>query len=326
MIVQMLFRDGDGIQLTDLPENLQAALAHELGSIRLVDKDTVAAVADEFVMQLETVGLVAPGSTERALDTLGEKINPDLSKRLKAEIAKAQNGDPWGALRALSPEEIVPIMETQSTQIAAILLSKLNVTKAAEALGMLPGERARRITFAMSQTASVTPEAVLRIGRALVEDHCSNEVFAFDRGPDSRLGEILNTSASATREDVLVGLDAEDKVFADDVRRKIFTFADIAVKLKGTDVPNCIRSVDPDRLNYAIAAAFSAGEEETKGAEFILANISQRMATQIRESAAESGTIKPKAGEAAMNEVTAAIRALVDEGVINFLDPADSDA
>lgn len=85
LIVQMLFRDGTGIPLTRMPEKLQAALAHELGAIRLVDKPTVESVAAEFLEELDAVGLVAPGSTLQALDELGDKISPELADRLRAE-------------------------------------------------------------------------------------------------------------------------------------------------------------------------------------------------------------------------------------------------
>lgn len=319
MIVQMLFRDGSGIPLTRMPEKLQAALAHELGAIRLIDKSTVETVAEEFLNELDSVGLVAPGSTLLALDELGDKISPELADRLRAEIMAAQNGDPWPMIAALSEDDLVSLMEVESTHVGAIVISKLPVAKAANVLGKLPGERARRISFGMSQTSDVSPDTVLRIGKALLNDHCKKDIIAFNRGPDARLGAILNTSPALTREDVLTSLNGEDPKFADDVRRNIFTFADIATRIKGTDIPVCIRSVDADRLNVAIAAALGGSDEETAGAEYILANMSQRMAAQIRESVDELGNVKRKTGEAAMNEVTTAIRELAEDGGIAYI-------
>jgi flagellar motor switch protein FliG len=318
LIVQMLFRDGDGIPLTRMPEKLQAALAHELGAIRLVDKPTVESVAAEFLGELDSIGLVAPGSTLQALEALGDKISPDLSDRLRSEIMAAQNGDPWPMVTSLSEDALVALMEAESTHVGAIVLSKLPVAKAAEVLGKLPGERARRISFGMSQTSKVLPEAVLEIGKALMHDHCKSTTVAFSRGPDARLGAILNTSPAMTREDVLTGLNGDDPKFADEVRKNIFTFADIATRIKGTDVPICIRSVDADELNVAIAAALAGADDEAAGAEYILANMSQRMAESIREAVQDLGTVKRKVGEAAMNLVTTAIRELAEDGSITY--------
>ena len=54
--------------------------------------------------------------------------------------------------------------QAESTEVAAVMLSKLDTAKAAQLLGHLPGPIARRITYAISKTANVTPEAVERIG------------------------------------------------------------------------------------------------------------------------------------------------------------------
>ena len=325
LIVQMLFRDGTGIPLTRMPEKLQAALAHELGAIRLVNKSTVESVASEFLEELDAVGLVAPGSTLQALDELGDKISPDLAERLRAEIIAAQNGDPWPMTAALSEDDLVNLMQVESIHVGAIVLSKLPVAKAASLLGTLPGERARAISLAMSQTSDVAPDTVLRIGKALLRDHCEKATIAFNRGPDARLGAILNTSPALTREDVLTSLNGEDPEFADDVRRNIFTFGDIATRIKGTDIPICIRSVDANDLNVAIGAALAGSDADASGAEFILANMSQRMAGAIREAVADLGPVKGKAGEAAMNKVTSTIRDMVEDGTISYLELDDDD-
>ena len=64
-------------------------------------------------------------------------------------------------------------------EIAAVVLSKLDVTKAATLLSEMPGPRARKISFAISQTAGVTPQAVDRIAAILTaaSDDLRDEVI-----------------------------------------------------------------------------------------------------------------------------------------------------
>ena len=57
--------------------------------------------------------------------------------------------------------------QAESIEVAAVMLSKLDTPQAAQLLGHLPGPVARRITYAVSKTANVTPEAVERIGWSL---------------------------------------------------------------------------------------------------------------------------------------------------------------
>jgi len=325
MVVQMLIGDGTALSLDQLPEQLQLILTRELGALRRVDRDTVAAVADEFAKELEAVGLTAPGSHDGAVSVLADHLSPLLADRLRSQLASVRNGDHWPFINGLSTKQIIAIIQAESIAVCAITLSKLPVSKAAEVLSQTPGERARRITYAMSQTANVSPETVRRIGAALAKDYGHPPSVAFDRAPVQRLGAILNSTVSDTREDVLDGLGVEDPVFARDVRKAIFTFKDIALRVKPTDVSSCIRSVDATILTTAIAAALALDDAHVASAEFILGSISQRMAGQLREDANERGPVRKVDAESAMSEITKAIREMVDGGVITLRDPDDED-
>ena len=79
------------------------------------------------------------------------------------------------------------------------------------------------------------------------------------------------------------------------------------------DVPKIIRILDQAVLITAMAA--SQGKPELEVAtEFILANISQRMAQGLREEMAERGKVKEKDAEEAMNQIIGAIRTLEASG------------
>ena len=319
MIVQLLIGDGGKLKLSQLPEEMQVLLARELGAIRLVDRETVHQVAAEFARDLGAVGLSSPGGADGAIDALSEHLSPELANRLRAELASAKNGDPWTMVLALPDEVLLLIMTRESPEVSAVALSKLTVMKAAIVLEKLPGDQARRITYAISQTEKIAPDAVRRIGAALVKEYCTKKAVAFDKAPVARVGAILNSSPALTRESVLEGLGTDDPVFADNVRKAIFTFKDIPSRLVPTDIPACIRGIDADVLSTAIAAALAGEAELVASAEFILSNISQRMAGQIREDAAEKGTVKPKAAEEAMRTLSSAIRELVDTGAITLV-------
>ena len=173
--------------------------------------------------------------------------------------------------------------------------------------------------------ADISPDAVKRIGTALAADYSRPDFLAFEKAPVQRLGAILNSTVTDTREDVLEGLGTADPVFASDVRKAIFTFENIATRVKPNDIPNCIRSVDGEVLTAAIAYALAGDEPLVASAEFILENLSQRMASQIREDADERGKVKKSEAEAAMSEITTAIRELSDSGAITLIDPDDDD-
>ena len=79
-----------------------------------------------------------------------------------------------------------------------------------------------------------------------------------------------------TRDDLLIGLDEEGQEFATEVRKAIFTFIHIVERVDARDVSSALKSVDNNTL---VTAHASATHELTKqSADFILANISGRMA------------------------------------------------
>ncbi len=114
---------------------------------------------------------------------------------------------------------------------------------------------------------------------------------AFDTGPEERVGAILNVSSAAVRDALLDGLTADDADFADKVRKAIFTFAHISARVPPRDVPKLVRVVDQATLVTALAGATGA---LIPVVDFILANMSQRMAQGLREEMAAKGKVREK--------------------------------
>ena len=318
IVVRLLINEGADIPLEELPPELQAQLTQQMGAMRVVDRVTLAAVIEEFTEAVESIGLSFPGGIAGALDALDGKIGRETSARLRKEAGVRASGDPWLRLRALAPEDLQRIIEQESTEVAAVLLSKLDVPVAAGLLGRLSGPEARRITYAVSLTSDVTPDAVDRIGLSLAAQQDDQKIPAFSSGAAERLGAILNSSSTPTRDDVLSGLDETDQDLASAVRKAIFTFANIPARISPRDVPRVLRIVDPAMLLTAMAGAEAAGFAEPR--DFILENMSGRMADQMREDIAESGKIKPADADEAMSAIVAAIREMEQSGDLEIIE------
>lgn len=323
IVVRLLLNEGADIPLEDLPEELQEQLTKQMGQMRVIDRDTLQHVVQEFAEEVERIGLSFPGGIAGALSALDGKISPKTAARLAKEANVRETGDPWVRIKDVGSERLVPVMQEESIEVAAVLLSKLDVTKAAEILGKLPGPRARQITFAVSQTGAVTPDAVDRIGRSIADQLSALPLRAFDEDPVDRVGAILNSSTSVTRDDVLEGLDERDEGFANAVRKAIFTFGNIAERIAPRDLPRVLRDIDQADLIAALGGAEAAGMKAS--ADFILENMSGRMADQLREEIEEAGKRKPADVEAAMGNIVATIRALEASGDLLLISPDEDE-
>ena len=324
IIVRFLLNEGADVPLTDLPDILQVSLTTQMGSMRYVDRNTLISVVGEFAGELEAMGLTFPRGVAGALTALDGRISPITAARLRKEAGVRQFGDPWEQVRKADIDDLIPVIVSESTEVAAVMLSKLDVTRAADLLSRLPGQKARRITYAVSQTGAVTPEAVDRIGLSLASQLNEIPPSAFDSGPVQRVGAILNSSSSSTRDDVLTGLDEADLEFAAQVRKAIFTFANIPDRLGPMDVPKVMRDVDQSALVVALAAAPDA--ELGHVAEFLLENMSRRMAEGLREEVGEKAKVSSKDGEDAMTAVVKTIRQLEANSEITLITPVEDAA
>lgn len=317
IIVRLAMSEGAELSLTSMPVEIQQELTMQMSIMHSITNDMVAQVIDEFTAEVGNIGLSFSGGLEGALNALDGSINAQMAERLRKEGGVKRSGDPWEVISGMEADRLLPLLESESIEVAAVLLSKLHVSRAAEVLGMLSGSHARRITFAVSQTGAVTPDAVDRIGQSLALQLDNAPVSAFEEGPVERVGAILNFSAANTRDEVLAGLDEDDKTFANQVRQAIFTFANISVRIDPRDIPKITRGIDQAELVTALA--YAASGDMAKSSEFILENISKRMADGLRDEIGEMGPIKDADGEAAMGKVVAEIRELEAAGEVLFV-------
>ena len=317
LIVRELAKEGASLTLNQLPDEVQAGLIEQLGQLGKIDQAAVDAVVSEFATALDIAALTGTHGLRRALEMLDGSLSPGVARRVRSKASDTEIGDPWQAIGEREAETLLPVIEGQSAEIASVILSKLPVPKAAELLGLMPGERARRLTYGISQINEVMPKSVRRIGIAIARQLAIEPDRAFDEGPAEMVGAILNFSRAATRDDVLEGLDQTDAEFAKEVRRSIFTFANIPQRLAVRDIPALTRAVDQDTLVKALAAAGQGKDAEV--AEFILGGLSQRMGDNLRNEIKDAGEIDEETGDDAMGAVISGIRGLSEAGEIHLI-------
>ena len=318
VIVRLLLAEGAKLPLDSLPEAMQEELTAEMGAMRRIDRDTLRAVIEEFAGELDSIGLHFPGGIAGALGLLEDHISPATAARLRREAGVAAKGDPWQRISGIAPERLVEVLEQESVEVGAVLLAKLETRRAADLLGMLPGDRARALSYAISKTGAVDPDTVRRIGLSLASQLDAEPVRAFPEGPVRMVGDILNASRSVTRDEVLQGLDEQDAEFAAEVRRAIFTFANLPNRLDKRDVPRVVKTLDPAVLRTALAHALR-DEALKPSAEFVLDNMSKRMADGLRDEIADAEAPDADAGDAAAAAIIAEIRALAEAGEVLLL-------
>jgi flagellar motor switch protein FliG len=323
IIVRVLLAEGVDFPFGNIPAQDQTDMTRALASLRLIDRPTMCAVVEEFVEMLEQVGLAFPENLEDALKLLDGKLDAQATKQLRALARGGDGADPWTDIELADDAELIRILQQESTVVGAVVLSKLSTEKAAGLLAALPGDLAQTLALAVARTETIAPDAVARIGAALAEQVQDKPARAFASPSTRRVGEILNSTNASLRDQLLEGLEKSDQVFATGVRKAIFTFQDISTRVSARDVASIVRNVAEDDLRVIIAAQ-DPGSTQTM--EFLLENMSKRLAEGLREDAATLPRPSAKAFDAAQARISSAVRAMADAGTIKLVSQDEDDA
>lgn len=322
VIVRLLLDDDEVAGLDRLNSDAQTLLAQEMAGMEVIDRQTRDAVITEFCDRLESVGVTFPGGLDGTLAMLGQRLSDDSTESLRRAAAISGQTDPWARLCALPRESLIALANAESVELVALMLSKLPVEAASATFIALPRERARVVAQAMSMTSGVTPAALRRVGLVLLHAAEALPKPAIPTPACDRMGAILNFATADLRDDVLDALDERDVEFADGVRKAIFIFAHIPTRIEPREVPRIVRELDQSTLVRALAAT---AEGDAAAADFILTNLSQRMADGLREEREALGKPRTKEVEEAMTEVVSTIRRLQEEGQLTLLMPQDDE-
>ena len=175
-----MLRSGLDIPVDDLSVDAQTQLAKELANLQFVERNLLTEVIEEFLSEVTSIGLNLRGGAAQTLNLLEGKISTETAERLRKEAGVRKFSDPWDRLNISDIDELIAIIEAESIEVSAIIISKLDVSKAATLLGKLPGKHARQISHAISMTHHVTPQAISRIGQSLLAqlDNLPDRAFA----------------------------------------------------------------------------------------------------------------------------------------------------
>lgn len=320
VIVRLLLGQGVSPGVNRLASHHQTKLAHVISKLGNIDRTTLSEVVREFTERIDNLALSFPDGLADTLELLEPHLSEGALNALRAAAEQSEGNDPWERVSRQPIERLAPLMDSESAEVCAVLLSKLSVAKAAALLADLPDDRGGVLAHTVALTETITPELVERIGVHVAQVLEAIPPQAFHKTAAERVGAILNSTPQAAREKMLEGLNARDAPFAKDVRKSIFSFNHIPMRVEPTDVPIIVRKADAKSIIIAFAAGLTAAPLTV---EFLLENMSKRLAEQMRDEAEGLGVPKPEAGEAAMSDLVSTIRDLEAAGEIQLLPPVE---
>jgi flagellar motor switch protein FliG len=221
----------------------------------------------------------------------------------------------WARLSRHEGGFIAGLIDKESPQVIALILSRLAPDTAANAVRALPRALATESLKRMLSLGEVHPSAIKGLELAL-QARLDQANPSRTQGGHEHVARIFDRLDSKSEQSLLSSLDTAEPGAGEKIRAFMFTFEDLAT-LDTASLQTILGSVDRAVLTIALKGA----SEPVTDAFF--ANMTQRAGDLLRDEIEAAGPIRRSEIEAARGEIIEIARTLVKRGDILTHDAED---
>ena len=300
-----------------------AKVATALENISMLTRDELVEIVMDFIGQLRRTNGALRGGRTRAREVLNGVVEPNrLSLLFKDNEPEADNGDDedldvWMRLERREPKQIAAYLARLSPNLIAMILQKLDVSVASEILGHMDGEKLGPMIGHMVDTKKTDPGVDQVLGR-MVEMEFLNAVQEAeeDEGENlSNVGELLSLISAEKRDSLVEFLRSKHEDKLKGIEKSIFTLEGLPDLLPKNAVPVVFREVDQSFLLKLLSTLQGA---QSPVSDYLLGNISSRMADQYRDDLGSAKPLAPEAAEEVQREFLNVLMGLKRRGLITL--------
>jgi flagellar motor switch protein FliG len=318
------------IVLASLPRETAAAIVAEVGDAHLrafvhavsemksVPAQTRLVIAQEFIAEVLRRKEDLPGGSSEAHRILAEITDAARTERVlgSGQAAKPDLADLWRQAGELPTDRLLAYLREQRPPSIAAILANLPSEKAAEVLSAAAPEFSKLAIASIARFSAPDPEITEAIATAIKQELLkaknADDSVATPSEPATAIFDLL---PSSLREGLIAHLESEDAPMAAAIRRTLLTFEQLPNRLTEAGVSALFRAADRD----ALMRALKHSETSARAAfDFLLANISKRMADQFREDLAAIPASPADEGEAAQRAIISTLKRLEKSGEIKL--------
>jgi flagellar motor switch protein FliG len=249
----------------------------------------------------------------------GQAFGQNKAHELLDRVQQAQQVIPFDFLREIDPVQGAGLLADEHPQTIAIVLAHLDPRAAARILVQFDAPVQVEVAKRIALTEQITPEAVQIVEDGLRRKLSSVVTDVTSLGGTRPLAHVLNQVGRTNERQILTALGEQDSQLADEVRRFMFVFDDIAV-LDDRAMQRVIRELDAKDMALALRPATEALRLK------FFQNMSQRAAEMLREEMSMAGQVRMKAVEEAQQRIIDSIKKLEDSDEISINRGGSEDA
>ncbi|WP_288872619.1 flagellar motor switch protein FliG [uncultured Microbacterium sp.] len=302
-----------------LSEAEAEAVAAEIIDLQNLDAATTAEALGQFHRIASGHLPPARGGRDIAAGLLEATFGAERAATVLGRVGSASLNSSFEFLGSADPAQLATLLDGELPQTVALVLAHLPTDKAAAVLAALPDPTRTDVAHGIATMGTASQEAI-----AIVADVLKSRTGTFAArdtpevlGGVEPLVEMIARSGATVEKALLASIEDRDSALAEDIRSRMFTFADI-VKLDDRDTQRVLRGMDIRSLALALKGAHQPI------VDLIRRNVSERNRENLDEEARTLGPVRVSQVEEARAEIVRTIRALEAAGDIT-VQRADED-
>jgi flagellar motor switch protein FliG len=313
ILMVTLGADASAAIMRQLSEHEIEELTVEISKIRELTPATVEGVLEEFSQLAQARSYVVQGGVSYAREVLLKAVGNERTDEILDRLQVSLQPQLFGAVRKTDPKHLSDFIRREEPQTIALILANLEAEMAAQVITHLPPEVRIDVVQRLATMEMTSPEVIKQIDQVLerrLATLFSQEVSIV--GGAKAVAEILNRVDRTAEKQIFEGLEPANPQLAEEIRRLMFTFDDIA-RLDDRSMQRLLKEVDQKELARALKAAAE------NVAQKIFANLSERAQTMLRQEIEYLGPVRLRDVEDAQGKIVRIVRALEEAGEIIVL-------
>lgn len=261
-------------------------LARAASTLPAVHPTVVEALVDELTQRLEKPNVLV-GSSKEAEQLISGVVSEDQVSEIMSELDGTAPDRVWSKLGTVDDKKLAEFVATEEPQVAAMILSKLEVDKASAVLENIDVQRAADLNRRLLSLKPVSETAMRLVAERLGQELLGATEEGNEPNRHARLGAILNKLDRTQIVEIIGGIEQHDPDEARRVQQHVFTFEDL-LTMDAEDRGRLFDTVPSEQVVLALR------EASAQLIEVILAALSPRSRRMVEAEIATPSKVPKK--------------------------------
>lgn len=296
--------------LKGLSERDVEKLTVEIANMGDVPPDLEREVIEECHTIFMARQYVGQGGIDYARDLLNEAFGKPKAESILMRLEGTLHKTGFELLKNIDPRHLINFIQSEHPQTISLILTQLPAKQAASVLADLPAELQAEVALRLATMERISPEVLRQLEEVLETqfENTSTRDLSVSGGAKT-VADILNIIDTLTERRIMGVLENEDPELANEIKNLMFVFEDLTL-LDDRSIQKVLKEVETKDL----AVSMKAASEDVK--HKIFSNVSERVATMIREEIEFLGPMRLSEVEAAQQRIVEAVRRLEGDGQV----------